>query len=172
MSSDWPDRPPVIIALGANLGNPEAQLREALTWLQGWSEFPVRASSFWSSTPDDCPPGSPRFVNAVAVLLPRPDDTPEAALDRLQEQERLAGRRPKVVLNEARPLDLDLIAWGREIRQTPRLILPHPRAHLRRFVLAPLAELLPDFILPGQHLPVHQLLALAPPDPDLHRLPG
>lgn len=170
MSSDWPDRPPVIIALGANLGNPEAQLREALTWLQAGTDAPVRASSFWSSTPDNCPPGSPRFVNAVAVVFPRPGDSPEATLDRLQELERLAGRRPKVVLNEARPLDLDLIAWGDEIRQTPRLTLPHPRAHLRRFVLAPLNELWPDFILPKQHLPVHQLLALAPPDPDLHRL--
>ena len=171
MSSDWPDRPPVVIALGANLGDPEAQLRDALNELQAWTDCPLQASSFWSSTPDDCPPGSPRFVNAVAVLRPRLGETPETILDRLQDLERLAGRRPKLVLNEARPLDLDLIAWGGEVRHSPRLILPHPRAHLRRFVLAPLAELLPDLILPGQSLPVHQLLLVAPPDPDLHRLP-
>jgi 2-amino-4-hydroxy-6-hydroxymethyldihydropteridine diphosphokinase len=54
---------------------------------------------------------------------------------------------------------LDLIAFGPEIRQTSQLMLPHPRAHLRRFVLDPLAEIAPDFILPGQTRPVRELLA-------------
>ena len=72
------------------------------------------------------------------------------------------GREPKQVLNEPRLLDLDLIAFGAETRNSPDLILPHPRAHRRRFVLQPLAEIAPDFILPGQSKTVSQLLAELP----------
>ena len=82
----------------------------------------------------------------------------EELLTRLQVLEKEFGRAPKVVLNEARPLDLDLIAFGDEVRHSPALILPHPRAHLRRFVLAPLAEIAPDLILPGQKKSVRELL--------------
>ncbi|MEI2727156.1 MAG: 2-amino-4-hydroxy-6-hydroxymethyldihydropteridine diphosphokinase [Verrucomicrobiota bacterium] len=53
------------------------------------------------------------------------------------------------MLNEPRSLDLDLIAFGGEMRNTPELTLPHPRAHLRRFVLQPLAEIAPEVVLPG-----------------------
>jgi 2-amino-4-hydroxy-6-hydroxymethyldihydropteridine diphosphokinase len=113
-----------------------------------------------------------RFANAVAGMTPRPDETPESLLRRLQEIEVEFGRRPKLVLNEARPLDLDLIYWSGEIRSTPALTLPHPRAHLRRFVLAPLAELAPALVLSGQSQSVAELLESAPPDPDLRRLPS
>jgi 2-amino-4-hydroxy-6-hydroxymethyldihydropteridine diphosphokinase len=75
----------------------------------------------------------------------------------LQGLEREFGRPPKRVHNEARPLDLDLIAFGDEVRNTPELRLPHPRAHARRFVLEPLAEIAPDLILPGQMQNVAQL---------------
>jgi len=160
----------ILIALGANLGDPEAQLREAFDELRRLSSTPLRTSSLWSSTPDRCPPGSPRFVNAVAIATPFPGDTPEIWLERLQALERQAGRRPKVVLNEARPLDLDLIAWGDLILESPRLVLPHPRAHQRRFVLAPLAELLPHRVLIGHGRTVAELLAAAPEDSGLRRL--
>jgi len=164
--------PTVFVALGANLGDPVGQLRAALQVLAHYSAGPSQASSLWHSTPDQCPPGSPGFVNAVMQLTPPAGETPESLLTRLQAWERDFGRRPKTVLNEARPLDLDLIAWGTEVRQTPRLYLPHPRAAERRFVLAPLAELAPDFILPGQSRTVAELLALAPPDPGLRRWTG
>ncbi len=160
----------ILIALGANLGDPEAQLRTAFEELRRLSSTPLRTSSLWSSTPDDCPPGSPRFVNAVAIATPFAGDTPESWLDRLQALERQAGRRPKVVLNEARPLDLDLIAWGNLILESPRLILPHPRAHQRRFVLAPLAELVPSRVIAGLGRTVTELLVEAPEDPGLRRL--
>jgi 7,8-dihydro-6-hydroxymethylpterin-pyrophosphokinase len=65
---------------------------------------------------------------------------------------------PKQVLNEPRPLDLDLIAFGSVVCATQELTLPHPRAHLRRFVLAPLAEVAPEWRLPGQSKTVQQLL--------------
>ena len=79
----------------------------------------------WCARP--APAGSP---------APRRGATPEALLTRLRALERAFGRRPKNVMNEPRPLDLDLIAFGRETRASQRLTLPHPRAHLRRF-LAP-----------------------------------
>jgi len=64
---------------------------------------------------------------------------------------------------------LDLLCFGAEVRNTPQLVLPHPRAHLRRFVLQPLSELAPDLILPGQTLSVRELLASLPWDGDVVR---
>jgi 2-amino-4-hydroxy-6-hydroxymethyldihydropteridine diphosphokinase len=81
------------------------------------------------------------------------------------------GRRPKLVLNEPRPLDLDLIAFGREVRESDALVLPHPRAHQRRFVLQPLAEIAPDLILPHQQKSIGELLQELPGDEMLVRLP-
>ncbi|MFM7099757.1 MAG: 2-amino-4-hydroxy-6-hydroxymethyldihydropteridine diphosphokinase, partial [Verrucomicrobiota bacterium] len=89
---------------------------------------------------------------------------------RLQELEREFGRRPKVVLNEARSLDLDLIAWGPELQTRPELTLPHPRAHQRRFVLAPLAEVDPGRRLPGLPAPADALLEALRTDEVLFRL--
>jgi len=77
----------------------------------------------------------------------------------MRDLEKEFGRAPKKVLNEPRPLDLDLIAFGDETRNTADLILPHPRAQLRKFVLEPLNEIAPDFILAGQGRSVSQLLA-------------
>ena len=99
----------------------------------------------------------------MVAFHPQPGETPETLLLQLQQLETEFGRRPKQVLNEARPLDLDLIAFGGEVRATPRLTLPHPRAHLRAFVLGPLAELASDWILPGQTGSVSALLAALPP---------
>lgn len=147
------------VALGGNLGDALASVREAMERLATFSARPQCRSSLWRSTPVNCPPGSPDFINAVVALTPLPRFTPESLLTELQALEREFGRRPKLVLNEARPLDLDLIAWGGEVRATPTLTLPHPRAHLRRFVLQPLSELAPDWVLPGQTQTVAELLA-------------
>ena len=129
-----------------------------------------RKSSLWQSTPVDCPPGSPMFVNAAVAFEPFADEMPESLLAILQAVEKEFGRRPKKVLNEPRPLDLDLIAFGTEVRTTPQLTLPHPRAHLRRFVLEPVNEIAPDLVLPGQTKPVRQLLAELRTDEILTRL--
>jgi 2-amino-4-hydroxy-6-hydroxymethyldihydropteridine diphosphokinase len=146
------------IALGSNLGDPRQTVARAMDRLQELSDFPLIRSSFWQSTPVDCPPGSPRFINAVVGLQPRASATPENMLDQLQWLEQEFGRRPKTVLNEPRPLDLDLIAFRQETRASDRLTLPHPRAHLRRFVLQPLNEIAAELVLCGQVLSVRQLL--------------
>jgi 2-amino-4-hydroxy-6-hydroxymethyldihydropteridine diphosphokinase len=94
----------------------------------------------------------------VAGIIPLRNETAETLLSKLQGLERKFGRQPKTLLNEPRPLDLDLIAFGCEVRQSPALILPHPRAHQRRFVLEPLAEIAPDLLLPNQSKTVGELL--------------
>ena len=147
------------IALGSNLGDSRRVFAQAIARLQEFADAPLLASSFIETAPVDCPPGSPNFLNAVASLVPRAGETPETLHAKLQSLEKEFGRAPKQVLNEPRPLDLDLIAFGHEVRATPTLTLPHPRAHLRSFVLQPLAEIAPDFILPGQTKTTTQLLA-------------
>jgi 2-amino-4-hydroxy-6-hydroxymethyldihydropteridine diphosphokinase len=154
--------PWAFVALGSNLGESATLVREALDRLQEISADPLLRSSLWRTVPVDCPPGSPAFVNAVAGLRPRAGETPESLLGHLQQLEREFGRQPKVVPNEPRPLDLDLLAFGSEQRATDRLTLPHPRAHQRRFVLAPWSEIAPEFVVPGQDRTVGELLARLP----------
>jgi len=138
--------------------------------LQEFSDQPLLRSSVWQTAPVDCPPGSPLFINAVAGFLPCAGETPESLLEKLRSMEREFGRQPKQVLNEARPLDLDLIAFGHATRNTPQLILPHPRAHERRFVLQLLSEIAPELVLPGQSKTVAQLLRDLPPDDKVGRI--
>jgi 2-amino-4-hydroxy-6-hydroxymethyldihydropteridine diphosphokinase len=158
------------IALGSNLGESREVIRRAMERLQGLSDEPLLKSSLWETTPVDCPAGSPMFVNAVAGLRPRSGETPESMIGKLQSLEKEFGRQPKKVLNEARALDLDLIAFGKETRSTETLVLPHPRAHERRFVLQPLNEIAPDLVLPDQTKTVEQLLAELQPDAGMRKI--
>ena len=159
------ETPLVLVALGSNLGDSSAIIQTAMDCLERMAGALGRRSSLWSTSPIDCPPESPDFINAAMVLRISRGVTPEAWLLETQALERRLGRRPKAELNEARPLDIDLIAWGQETRATSHLILPHPRAYRRRFVLQPLAELVPDLVLLGQSLTVAQLLEKCPADP-------
>jgi 2-amino-4-hydroxy-6-hydroxymethyldihydropteridine diphosphokinase len=147
-----------LIALGSNLGDSRQIISKAMARLELLSAEPLLKSSLWRSAPVDCPPGSPGFINAAVAMTPRAGETPASLLAKLQALERDLGRQPKTVLNEPRPLDLDLIAFGTEIRSEKELTLPHPRAHLRRFVLEPLNEIVPEFILPGQTQTIRAVL--------------
>jgi len=159
------------VALGSNLGDPRDTVIRAIRALETFSDGPLLKSALWETAPVDCPPGSPIFVNAMVGLIPFKGETPESLLAKLQELEREFGRQPKTVLNEARTLDLDLIAFGTHIRASKELILPHPRAHERLFVLQPLSEIAPDLVLPGQAKSVTQLLAQLPPDRNARKIP-
>jgi len=161
----------VFVALGSNLGNSREVLVTAIRRLQSLSSEPLLKSSLWESTPVNCPPDSPNFVNAVVGLVPRAGETPESLLAKLQTLEMELGRQSKKVFNEPRSLDLDLIAFGSEKRTSHFLTVPHPRAHERQFVLQPLAEIAPDLILPGQTQTVKKLLETFHSNEVLRRIP-
>ena len=159
-----------IVALGANMGDARQNVLRVIERLEELADGPLLKSSLWETAAVDCPPGSPSFVNAVVGFRPRAGETPESLLTKLQALEKAFGRRPKQVLNEARPLDLDLIAFADEVRHGEFLMLPHPRAHQRRFVLQPLAEILPDFVLPGQRRSAAELLEMLLPGGSAHKI--
>lgn len=146
------------VALGSNLGNSREIVLRAMDRLQKLSTAPLLRSSLWETEPIDCPPGAPPFINAMVGLAPLPGETPESLLQKLKAIEIEFGRKPKTVLNESRPLDLDLIAFGNEARNGPSLTLPHPRAHERRFVLAPLNEIAPEYVMPQHSASVREFL--------------
>lgn len=134
------------IALGANLEDPAGQLRAALADLAALSGIAqLRPSSLYRTAPMEAT--GPDYVNAVAEV--RTDLPPEALLAQLFAVEARFGRT-RSFRNAPRTLDLDLLLHGDTILDTPDLILPHPRLHLRAFVLVPLAELAPDLPLPGR----------------------
>jgi 2-amino-4-hydroxy-6-hydroxymethyldihydropteridine diphosphokinase len=148
----------VFISLGSNLGDSRKIILDAMARLQKLSSKPILKSSLWRTSPVDCPPGSPEFINAIVGLVPQKAETPESLLKKLQKLEKEFGRVSRKILNEPRLLDLDIITFEEELRDTPALTLPHPRAHLRRFVLEPLFEIAPDLVLPGQGKSVAKLL--------------
>jgi 2-amino-4-hydroxy-6-hydroxymethyldihydropteridine diphosphokinase len=157
------------IALGSNLSDSPQILSQAMDELRRFSRQPLLRSSLWRSDPVDCPPGSPSFINTVAGLIPVQELTPERLLAELQAMEKRFGRLPKRVHNEPRTLDLDIIAFGDARRNSSELTIPHPRAHLRLFVLQPLSEIAPDLVLPGQTQSVQALLAALGPAPDMRK---
>jgi 2-amino-4-hydroxy-6-hydroxymethyldihydropteridine diphosphokinase len=146
-----------LIALGSNLGDSGSCFDWAVSRIRsGIAHKSIRVSSYLRSTPEDCPPGSPEFLNAVVALewLPESDDLLAEAhnlLDFLQTLERESGRVPKRVMNEPRPLDLDIIYIEGLTCRSEKLTLPHPRAAQRVFVIEPLKEIINDPI--GIYLP-------------------
>ena len=133
----------VFVGLGANLGDAATTLRQAHAALAALPGTAVVAfSSLYRSAPVDAQ--GPDFTNAVAEL--RTALEPEALLDALQAIEESHGRK-RPYHHAPRTLDLDLLSYGTRELHTPRLTLPHPRAHLRAFVLQPWAELAPALSL-------------------------
>ncbi len=137
------------IALGANRGQPERTLACALEALGACPQLvALRCSAWLRTTPVDCPPGTPDFLNGVAAFETSAE--PEWLLGLLHGIEARAGRdRSREGRHGARPLDLDLLCLGDLRRDRAGLTLPHPRFERRRFVLAPLCALDPDFRLPS-----------------------
>ena len=150
------------LGLGANLGDPAAQLRRALAELAALEEVEVVQVSGFYLNPPLGPPDQPWYINAVAQLRTRL--TPEELLRSLHCLEAALGR----VRGERwgpRVIDLDLLLHDGEIINTPDLVLPHPEMHRRAFVLVPLAEIAPAAWHPVLQQSAAQLLEkLAPVD--------
>lgn len=134
------------VALGANLGDPQAALRQALRDLEALPHTQlVRASSLYRTAPVDST--GPDYINAVAEL--RTTLGPYELLAALQRIEEAAGRQ-RPYRNAPRTLDLDILLYGDLRLDEPRLTLPHPRMYQRAFVLVPLAEIAPALVRPEQ----------------------
>jgi len=133
------------VALGANLGDAALALLAAFDRLSGLPDTELVArSSVYRTAPIGA--GGPDYLNAVAALstaITAPD-----LLRALHDTEAAAGRE-RSYRNAPRTLDLDLLSWGDVVSAQPELTLPHPRLHLRAFVLVPLLEIAPALVLPG-----------------------
>jgi 2-amino-4-hydroxy-6-hydroxymethyldihydropteridine diphosphokinase len=150
------------VGVGSNLGDRWANLALAARALREEPRVALlRASRVWDTAP--LGPPQPRYLNAV-LELEAADVPPLSLLAALQRIERDAGRVRTGVRWSARTLDLDLLLFGDEVIRGPRLVVPHPGLVVRRFVLAPLAELCPDHVVPGTGRTVGQLLALVRPE--------
>ena len=133
------------VALGANIGDPKATLLAAFAALANIADSRVvRCSSLYRTAPVGLH-NQPDFINAVALL--ETELAPEALLDALFDIEARFGR-VRGERNGPRVLDLDLLLNNHLELDLPRLTLPHPRLHLRAFVLVPLAEVAPDLAIP------------------------
>jgi 2-amino-4-hydroxy-6-hydroxymethyldihydropteridine diphosphokinase len=149
------------VGVGSNLGDRWAHLAQAAAHLRRSPRVALlRASRVWDTAPIG--PPQPRYLNAVLELE---TELPARALHAvLQMAENAAGRRRGGQRWSARTLDLDLLLYGDQVILDRRLWVPHPELAVRRFVLAPLAELCPGRVVPGLGRTVAELLALAPRD--------
>ena len=133
------------VGLGANMGKPQAVVEQAIAALARLPKTQLRARSrLYRSAPVDS--WGDDYINAVAELSTAL--SPLELLAQLQAIEQAHGRQ-RGQLNAPRTLDLDLLLYGELLLNTPVLTLPHPRLHLRAFVLAPLLELAPQLQVPG-----------------------
>jgi 2-amino-4-hydroxy-6-hydroxymethyldihydropteridine diphosphokinase len=152
---------PVGIALGSNLGNREEEIDAGIDYLRQLAfDRRVLVGPRIETQPVNCPTGSPPFLNSVAEIIVESMEFPPLNLfGALEDFEIERGRSPIREINSPRPLDLDIIYYGNYEYDQMGLIIPHRRAHQRRFVLEPLADLRPNLVLPGQTKSVSELLA-------------
>ena len=146
------------IALGSNIGARLANFqaaRKAITGLAAVSG-PILSSSIYETEPVDCEPGAEKFFNAVLDIAYEGD--PRNLLMDLKNIEKSLGRPADHPRNVSRQIDIDLLYAGDSKIENENLHVPHPRMHLRRFVLEPLAEIRPDLLLPNQTQTVTQLI--------------
>ena len=146
------------VALGSNLGDRLENLRAARSAILDLSNVkpPVLSSAIYETEPIDCEPGADKFLNAVVEFDYESD--PARLLEQLIRIEESLGRRRNHSKNVSRTIDIDLLYCGDRNIEGQRLRLPHPRLHLRKFVLQPLADIRPGLVLPGQTKTVGQLL--------------
>lgn len=161
--------PPIAyLGLGSNLGDREANLRQAISLLAERGLRLIAESSVYETDPVDYL-DQPKFLNQV-VAVTAENHEPFALMKLCLETEARLGR-VRTVPRGARVIDIDLLLFGDQIingeSEEVELILPHPRMHQRRFVLEPLAEIAPQIVHPAMKQTVYQILALLADDSDV-----
>ena len=147
------------VAIGSNLGDRLANLRAARKAVVDLSanSASVLVSPVYETEPVGCEPGADKFLNAVLEI--EYDGDPTDLLQKLIRIEESLGRDRNHARNVSRKIDIDLLYAGELSVQNERLQVPHPRLHLRKFVLQPLADIRPNLIFPNQTKSVRELLA-------------
>ena len=146
------------VGLGSNIGDRFKNLsfaRKAISHLANVKP-PVLSSAVYETKPVGCEPKADKFLNAVVEF--EYEGNPERLLEQFIQIEEKLGRKRDHRRNLSRTIDLDLLYCGDQQINDERLQLPHPRLHLREFVLRPLADIRPDLILPGQNKTIRELL--------------
>jgi 2-amino-4-hydroxy-6-hydroxymethyldihydropteridine diphosphokinase len=144
----------VVIALGANLGDPRKQVSIAIDEVRDIVKV-EKVSSLYETSPVGVPDNQPNYINAV--LIGESELKPMDLMTSLLDIENSMGRL-RSFPNAARTIDIDIIDYGGLFMESQILTLPHPRAHERRFVLEPWFEIEPDGELAGRG-PISQLLS-------------
>jgi len=142
------------LGLGSNLGDRQAALREALDRLDSGASRILRRSSIYETEPRDLP-DQPWFLNQVVEI----DTTlsPFQLLAAIQKTEQEMGRE-RGIPKGPRTIDVDILLYADQVIHTSELAIPHPRLAERRFVLEPLAELIPEFTHPVTHQTIAEML--------------
>ena len=146
------------VALGSNVGDRLENLRTARSAIFDLVNVnpPILASAVYETEPVGCEPGAKKFLNAVIEFEYEGD--PAHLLDRLISIEEALGRKRGHPQNVSRTMDIDLLYYGDQRINNAALQLPHPRLHLREFVLRPLADIRPDLMPPAQKKSIRELL--------------
>ena len=147
------------VALGSNLGDRLGNLRAARKAILALPNVkpPVLSSVIYETEPVGCEPGAEKFLNAVVEFDYEGD--PARLLEQLIRIEEALGRKRDHSKNISRAIDIDLLYCGDCSIENERLQLPHPRMHLRKFVLQPLTDVRADLVLPNQRKTIRELLA-------------
>jgi 2-amino-4-hydroxy-6-hydroxymethyldihydropteridine diphosphokinase len=146
------------IALGSNLGDRLANLRAARDAVSDLATGKtILTSRVYETDPVGCEPGAAKFLNAVVEV--EYDGDPTELLEKLIRIEQSLGRDRDHARNISRKIDIDILYADELNVRNERLELPHPRMHLRKFVLQPLADIRPALVLPNQTQTVRELLA-------------
>src|SRR5262245_48241660 len=147
------------VAFGSNIGDRLDNLRVGRSAIFDLPSVhaPILSSAIYETEPVGCEPGAGKFFNSVVEF--EYDGDPAGFLEQLIQIEEALGRKRDHRPNVSRTIDIDLLYCGDKQVNNERLQLPHPRLHLREFVLRPLADIRPDLILPGKKKTVKELLA-------------